>query len=365
MKTKHLSIFIFSVSLIFSCGKNNNETKPERRSITETTFASGTLEPEGKYNLTAQTEGYILELKFDDGDLVKSGQVLVIVENKSNNISASTSESLLNLLTTNAGKEGPTLKQAQQNIQILREKNVQDSLLFARYQKLSQSNSVSKLELENVKLAFETSRTNLSNANQNYRLLSQQIEQQLLLQQSQRDLSSVSNENNQIKAVVGGRIYRKLKEPGDYVRRGDVIAIIGNPEELYAKLNIDESNIRKVKPGQIATIQLNTNKEINYEGEVSEILPAFDDASQSFICKIKLKRQPELKIVGTQLQANIIVGTKANALVMPRNFLDYGNRVKVKGTDEPILIKTGFVSNEWVEIIEGVKESDILINQNR
>ena len=81
--------------------------------------------------------------------------------------------------------------------------------------------------------------------------------------------------------------------------------------------------------------------------------------------EIKLKRQPELKIVGTQLQANIIVGTKANALVMPRNFLDYGNRVKVKGTDEPILIKTGFVSNEWVEIIEGVKESDILINQNR
>ena len=34
---------------------------------------------------------------------------------------------------------------------------------------------------------------------------------------------------------------------GDYVRKGDVIAVVGSPNVIYAKLNVDETNMSKLK----------------------------------------------------------------------------------------------------------------------
>ncbi|MGZ3885246.1 MAG: efflux RND transporter periplasmic adaptor subunit, partial [Bacteroidia bacterium] len=207
------------IALFVSCGKKTIETKAERKDITETVFASGSLEPENKYNLTAQSDGYILDLKFKEGDTVKTAQLLAVIDNKNNSINASSAENLLNIAAQNASPEGPTLKQAVQNMDLLKSRAEQDSLQYVRYLKLFQSNSVSKLELENAKLAAETSRTNYLNALQNYKLARQQTEQQLIQQRSLRDISTVSNDYNDVKAVVGGKVYKKLKEIGDYVRR--------------------------------------------------------------------------------------------------------------------------------------------------
>lgn len=363
MKTNKI-IAVISLIFVFtwiSCGKKTNEYKPERHDVTETVFASGSLEPENKYNLTALTDGYIVELKFDNGDTVKKDQVLAIIDNKTAEINALSAESILGIVSMNASPEGPTLKQAQQNMDLAKQKYEQDSIQVNRYQKLYSTNSVSKLEYENVQLAFQGSKTSFMNAKQNLKLLKQQTEQQLVSQKSQKETSGVSSENNVVKAVVGGRVYRRLKEVGDYVRRGDVIAVVGDANQLYAKLSIDESNISKIKVGQEVVIQLNTNKGINLPGYVNEIYPYFDEASQSFYCKVKFDGAPALKITGIQLQANIIIGTKKNALVIPRPYLGYGNKVKEKNKGE-VSVKTGFVSNEWVEITEGIDENSVLIS---
>jgi multidrug efflux pump subunit AcrA (membrane-fusion protein) len=360
MKTIKSVILISFCFLLGYCGKKTNETKPQRKDITEMVFASGTLEPENKYNLTAQTEGYIVALKFDNGDTVKTNQVLAVVENKANTISASSAENLLGLAGMNASAEGPTLSQAKQNVQLLKEKNEQDSTQYLRYQKLFSSNSVSKLELENVKLAYESSKINYLNAIQNYRLLKQQTEQQLIIQRSQRDVNNVSSENNEIRAVIGGKIYKKLKETGDYVRRGDVIAVIGDESDIYAKLSVDEANIVKIKTGQEVIIQLNTDKASNYKGIVTEIYPSFDEPTQSFYCKAKFKDDLKFRISGTQLQANVIIGTKKGALVIPKTYLSYGNKVVTKDKKE-VPVETGFISGEWVEILKGVDENTVLV----
>jgi len=362
MKTINFWIIIAATLGFISCGKKTNETKPIRKDITETVFASGTLEPENKYNLTAQTEGYIIQLKFDQGDTVKTGQVLAVVENKANTISAGSAENLLGIAAQNASTEGPTLKQARQNLQLLREKANQDSIQYQRYQKLFQSNSISKLELENSNLNYETSKTNYLNANQNYKLLKQQTEQQLIIQRSQRDVNNVSDENNEIKAVIGGKIYKKLKEIGDYVRRGDVIAVIGDAENVFAKLGVDESNISKIKLNQEVITQLNTNKEKNYAGIISQIYPSFDEPTQSFYCEVKFPDDIDFKIAGTQLQANIVIGRKKNALVIPKIYLNYGNKVMLKDKTERT-VETGFISAEWVEIIKGIDEGTSIITE--
>ena len=77
-----------------------------------------------------------------------------------------------------------------------------------------------------------------------------------------------------------------MKTTGDFVKKGDVIATIANEQKVEAKLNVDENSIGKVKIGQNVYIKLNTNKTLVYDGKITEILSAFDEQNQSFICKV-------------------------------------------------------------------------------
>lgn len=359
MKT---SISLALLTFVFvSCGDSKPEIKPEYRTITETVFASGTLEPEGKYNLVAQSEGYLIELNFKEGDLVKKGTVLAVVDNQPNSINESAAAQLTKIAQKNSSENAPALKQTAINIDLATQKVKQDEAQYTRFKNLYALNSVSKLEFENMQLAYEASKTNLEALKQNYQLQKQQAEQQLINQSAQKEVNSFLKENNKIKALVAGKVYKKLKELGDYVRKGDVLASIGSADDCYARLSVDESNISKIKIGQETIILLNTHREKSIKGKVTELLPAFEEVTQSFICKVRFTEVLPFTISGTQLQANIVIGIKEKVLVIPRAVLDFGNKVNVKGKKEAVKVKTGFISTEWVEITDGLSTSDILL----
>ncbi len=332
MKTiiKILLLFI-GLATFSSCGRTSTETKPIRKKITETVFASGILVPDNQYNLTAQNEGYLVKLNFIEGDTIKAGAVLAVIENKQNEANAIGANALLAIAGANISPNAPALKQLSATIDLARLKLKEDELQAERYKKLYEGKSVSKLEYENMELAMENSKSSLTGLQENYKLLEQQAEQQLISQKSQTDVNAVLKENNEIRAVVGGKVFQKQKQLGDYVKKGDVIAIIGNPDYIYAKLSVDETNISKIKLGQNVILQLNTNKLKDYNGVVTEIYPAFDDQAQSFYCKVKFSDPLDFRISGTQLQANIVVGTKNNILVIPKNYVGFGSKVTVKG----------------------------------
>lgn len=349
-------VVISGLVVLNSCSKKSTETKPIRKSITETVFASGVLVPENQYNVTAQNEGYIIALNFIEGDTVKEGAVLAVIDNKQNEYNAQSANALLSIAGTNVSPNAPALKQVEANIEVAKLKLKEDGLQADRYKKLYDDKSVSKLEYENATLAYENSKANLTALQENYNLLKQQADQQLIIQKSQSGINSFFQGNNEIRAIVGGKVYQKQKQLGDYVRKGDVIAVIGKQDDIYAKLNIDETNISKIKLGQKVIVQLNTNKDKNYNGIVSEIYPAFDDQAQSFYCKVKFTDKMDFRISGTQLQANIVINEMQNLLVIPKNYLDYGNKVNVKDKGQ-ITIETGFVSTEWVEVKSGIDEN--------
>ena len=132
-------------------------------------------------------------------------------------------------------------------------------------------------------------------------------DQQVITQRNQAQINRVIQQYNQIKAPTGGRVWQVLKEPGDYVRRGDLIARIGKSEQLYARLAVDEGSIAKVKVGQQVWIRLNTHPDSVAEGVVSEIAPLFDPAKQAYTVKVTWKGKIPIEIIGTQLEANLLV----------------------------------------------------------
>ncbi len=147
---KNLIAISFALVILSSCGKNTNEVSPQYKDITEMVFASGSLEPNDIYNLTAQSEGYIVKLNITEGDIVKSGDVLAIVDNKQSVFSDKSATELLSISQSNVSTNAPALIQAEANIALAAEKVKQDGLQVTRYKKLVESNSVSKVEYENV-----------------------------------------------------------------------------------------------------------------------------------------------------------------------------------------------------------------------
>ena len=360
MKTNRYFIIAFTAfALLNSCGKKYTETKPEYRNITETVFASGVLVPEDQYNLTAQSDGYLISLNFEEGDIVETDYLLAEIDNKTYDINLLGANQLLDIAVSNLSSSAPALKQIEANLLSAEQKMKQDEIQVERYKKLYDYNSVSKLEYENTLIAFETSKANYKALQENYKLQEQQAEQQLINQETQSGINKVLQGNNELRAVIGGKVYNKFKELGDYVRRGEVIAVIGNPANLYAKLSIDESSISNVRVNQQVVIQLNTDKTKNYKGVITEVYPSFDVQTQSFSCKAVFTDSLDFLMSGTQVQANIILENKDNVLVIPRKYLDFGNRVLVKN-EGAVEVETGFISNEWVEILSGINENSVI-----
>lgn len=358
---KHLLITLLSFSiLLFSC-TSKKEIKPVVQDIKELVFASGVLEWDNAYHLTAQTDGVLTDASFEVGNKVLKGTILATIENKTNQINTQTAQEQLAISNENLTANSPQLQQLQQNINFAESKYAQDQLQAERYQRLYESQSIAKVEYENMQLNAKNSLATLNALKKQVLQIHQQAKQQQITAQGQVENSKVIQNYNQIIVTESGTVIKKLKNNGDYVRKGEIIAILADEQKVEAVLNVDENSIEKVKLGQQVFVQLNTNKEVIYNGKLSEILSAFDEKTQSFICKVTFESPLKSSFFGTQLEANILVGEKKNAVLIPRNYLGFGNKVHVKGKDENVIIQTGIISNEYVEVVSGIDANDILL----
>ena len=354
-------LFLSILLLFFSC-KNEKETKPIVQDIKELVFASGELEWDNSYNLTAQTEGVLLNADFEVGNKITKGHILANIDNKSNQISTQTAKKQLSIANENLTAYAPQIQQLEQNIAFAESKYEQDKLQAERYQRLYESQSIAKVEYENIQLNAKNSLSNLNALQKQKMQILQQAKVQQISTEGQVQNSQIIQSYNQIIATESGTIIKKLKTKGDYVRKGDVIAVIADEQKVEAVLNVDENSIGKIQIGQTVFVQLNTDKNKIINGKISEILSAFDEQTQSFICKVTFDTALTFSLFGTQLEANVLVGEKKNALLIPREFVGYGNKVNVKGKEQPVIIKLGIVSTDYVEVLEGISKEDVLLS---
>ena len=361
---KKISIFLSIILAIFlfSCGKKTETTTVQRKDITEMVFATGSLKADDEYLVAAQTDGYLKSINFEEGNMISAGKVLAVIDNKQSLVNVNQSGKLLAIAKANATENAPLLQQIRININLAKEKLKQDELQAERFRKLLETNSIAKVEYENSTLAVLNTKANIKALEEQMANLQVMANQQVIVQQQQNEVSNSVADYNQIIAYVSGKVYKKRKQLGDYVKKGDVIAVIGNPNKIYANLSIDESNMSKIKLGQSVVIQLNTNAQKTYKAQLAEILPAFDEATQSFYVKAFFTENLDFTITGTQLQANILIGEKKNVLVIPRSYLGFGNKVLIE-KKKSANVKTGIISTDWVEITGGLTENQSILKE--
>lgn len=353
---KKLLLFLAVLITISLMGcKHRESTHPSRKNIVEAVFASGNIVTENQYVVTSQADGYLSKSFFNEGDSVKAGQILFRIEN------AAMSEQLLNAeenykyALSNASNNSPVLEQLIAQRNQVKNKLKTDSLNFIRYQKLVQSGAVSQIDYEKVKVSYENSMQDLLSINNQISDTKNKL--QLEVSKNKANLASQQNTSSfyEIRADVDGVIFQIQKKEGELVKRGEPVAEIGSGK-FIAKLFIVEEDVNKLKLRQETYIELNTQKNISHKASISKIYPYFDANEQSFIAEAKFEESIASLKPGTQLQANIKTKEKANAMIIPIEYLLPGDFILDKKNGK-IKVTVGIRNSEWVEILSGVDDS--------
>lgn len=184
-----------------------------------------------------------------------------------------------------------------------------------------------------------------------------------------RDLAKTRLDYAVIKAPFDGMVTRVDVDLGTTVTAGRVIIAIADASEYRVKLNIDETDIAKIKLGQDVTVSLDAYPDVALSAKVTDIAATATlvQGVVNYVVTVTLNSgQTSLKI-GMTADANIIVTNKDNVLLVPNTAIRaQSNRRFVtipKGGDqvEEIEIKTGLSNDQETEILSGLHEGQSVI----
>ncbi len=352
-----------SIITVSSCKPKYDVVSPKSGPVTEAVFASGSVEPKDAYTLTSISDGYVIKSYVTEGDMVKDGQVLFRLDNRQQNTQVAIAETNVAYARMNASQTAPALQQIKAQIAAAEVKLKADSMTWARYEKLYTSRSVSRQEADNAMVAYQASRSSLQSLRENYKATADRASQELANSQSQLQNVRAGNQYYDLIAAGTGKVYQIYKKTGDLVRRGDKVALVGNPDSIIIYLDIDEGSIGKIQLNQHVLIELNTNKGVTYEASISKIYPHFNEQTQSYKVEARFDKDVPGIISGTQLQANIVTEKKENALLIPAVYVSPDNKVVLKKADgmDTVSITTGIRSDEWIEVTSGISAGDKIV----
>ncbi len=344
--------------LMVSC-KSTQETAPQRKDIVNAVFASGNITTVNEYSVTAFADGYLDASMVREGDSVRKNEVLFKLMN---DVQQSQVENALvnyQYAKNNAADYSPQIAQVQEQISQAMLKKQTDEVNLQRYENLIKTNAVARADYDNVQLTYKNDISNIAVLQKTLATLKQNLALNEANTKAQYQIQKQNNGYYNVSSANSGVVLNVFKHNGDLVKKGETIAAVGSGEKV-AKLYVDEDDIQKVQLNQQVRISLNTDKRNTYPATISKIYPSFDKNSQSFIVEATFSKMPLTLKDDTQLQANIIITEKKNALVIPASYLSDDNSVMVKNKKGRTAVKTGIKTTEWIEIISGLSDNEVI-----
>lgn len=260
-----------------------------------------------------------------------------------------------------------------------------DALLKLKYaeieltknQKLFDIGAINPIKLEQAKLEYESAKSELDKTN--------------------------------IYAMTNGLLGSKILDTGNYVTPNDKAGVFVDIDKVYAEFNIIEKDIPKVALGQKVEIFVDSYPSKVFNGSVDRISPIIEGRSRTENIKVELENKDNILKPGMFIRASIATYDKKDVIVIPSSGLkkkdnDYfvyviekeearapvaETKPKAKpkkglwpfgqarkkeaakpqapekapemGTVEIRKVKTGYMTQDLVEIDEGLKEDDLIV----
>ena len=375
--------------------------KVERRTIYEIITANGKIQPVIEVKISSDVSGEIVELYVKEGETVKKDQLLLKI--KPDIYVSAKDRAMAAVNNSSANLENSVARKDQSQAQL---KKAQ--LSYERNLQLWEQKTISKAEWDASVAEFEVAKADLEASKQNVKSAEFNVKSaEASLKEANEKLYKTS-----IYAAIDGIVTRLNIEKGERVVGTDLMAgtevlRIADLKRMEVKVEVNENDIVRVNTGDTAIVEVDAYIDQKFKGIVTEIANSANTSSQtsadqvtSFEVKIVLLENSYNHLITSGkiypfrpgMTANVDIQTKKrnNILSVPIEAVTsrtdsalYGKKVgkvktasKLKEDDEKpyevvfvknknltkvIKVKTGIQDNNYIEIIEGLKEKDEVI----
>ena len=312
----------------------------ETATVSNVLEAVGTLKAAQTSQLAAQMMGTIVEIRVHEGDHVQRGQVLAVIDDAQPHaaVDRATASDLAAQQEISASESDFSLAEAT----------------FKRYQTLYDRKSVSPQEFDEIKAHYEAARARQEMARAG------QAQAKAALQQAQTELGYA-----RIVAPFDGLVTEKKADIGMFASPGMAIFTVEDLRRYRLEATVNESDLRCVRQGQLVSISIDAVGDRELKGKVSEIVPAADPASRSFLVKVELPYNPALRS-GLFGRAQFTRGERTALLIPRAAIVERGQLQGIYVLDQNRIaglryISLGKPSAQQVEVLTGLQPGETLI----
>jgi len=210
---------------------------------------SGTVISDNEKYITSRFMGFVKELHVSEGSMVKKGELLYKID------------------TTDIDAKK---RQASLQVSMYRTQFEIVRRNYNRFKRLYKKGLVSKSQVEELEMNHHNLRDMISVA--------------------KAQLKEVNNQYKylEIKAPNSGVITRKMIKVGEMAMPGMPALVLTDLSDIKIKAEISESNLFKIKRGDIVEVQIPSLK-YNVQGKINSIIPSSNPMTHTFMIKISFK----------------------------------------------------------------------------
>ena len=302
---------------------------------TQETFISavstnGKVEASDSHELRAGAPGFVRRVAVQEGDEVKTGQLLLELERGEAQAEAARAQADLQAAEAELqiilrGGSSAEQHQTEQKLREARAAREEAARTLAANERLLERNAISRFEVEQSRerlqrIEREAASLEKQNAvrfgDEDRRRAEARVNSaRAALAQARSQLRSA-----RVTAPAGGIVYSLPVREGNFVNTGDLLARVGRMDRVRVRVFVDEPELGRVTPGQEVRVTWDALPGVRWTGAVervpAEVTTLGARSVGEVICTISNTDRKLLANVNVDVQ--IIVHEKPRALTLPK-----------------------------------------------
>jgi RND family efflux transporter MFP subunit len=354
----------FLILIPFGCGDKiepGNEKRPEgpmvkvalamaRTSSQPLSYeAVGTVQPVTTSTLSGKLMGTVKEIRVQEGDRVKQGDTLVVIDKRQVTAQLRQAEAALD-----EARRAEAAAVSARDAAVAGAKLARST--YDRYLRLIKEDSASRQEFDEVEARHRQAQASLKQAEQMLAAARSRARQA----EAAVSAAGVASDDAAILAPYDGIVTAKMSDVGDLATPGTPFLTLEGTSGYRVDVVLPEAYFNAVRLKQAVMVRIPALGDQQLEGMVETIVPAADQSSRSFLVKIRL---PADEAVRSGMFARVVVktGEERMMLIPASAVVPQGQLTGVFIVDDNQiarfrLIRTGRRFDDTVEIITGLDE---------
>jgi len=320
-------------------------TQLQKRSLKDQVELIGRIEPSSQFVIRSKIAGYIKKLPFDIGDEVQFEDIVVELDDSSQNEAVSKSSAALQVAEAQLKSQQSRQQQAQN--------------IVNRYRKLTGKGSSTEQELEAAESNLEIAKAVVAL-------------EKARVAEAKSDLAQSKLNWNDTKIRYAfdkkGIIAERFVEPGDLAHPSDPLLQIVDLSTVKMVGYVVEIDYQKVQIGQEAEIRVDAFPNRLFRGKVIRKSPVLNLDTRSALVQIAIPNENGLLKPGLTSRATITLTERKNANVVPLESLIFDDEKPslfiIEG-DPPVAtlkpIETGLKDTNYIEVVSGIGENEKIV----